>query len=133
MAKKKTTLEMRGQMLVEYAEKMSKEVDSWVEINNLIFGPGGKASELFTTREERSWLTQSDYRKQLDKITSSLAESPEDPFGQIYQESTGKIALELSKSLHAALKIEAKEEGVSVRRLIELKCAMQLKALVHPG
>lgn len=123
------SIEKRASELIAFAQEKKSQCASWVELSNLIFGPGGPAMQLFPDREDRSKWVKSDSFAELQAIIDSLPEGKvrETPSRE---DCNGKILVRLPKSIHAALLQEAELEDISLNQLILSKLCVQLKALV---
>jgi hypothetical protein len=96
---------------------------TWVDANNAIYSPRGPYARLFVTPEDRAAFEKSPERKQIDDLIDSL---PEPPLQPISKEYSGKFNVRIPKSLHAALALEAEDEGVSLNQLVLTKLAAKI-------
>jgi predicted HicB family RNase H-like nuclease len=128
MAKK--SIKSRAQEVLELARTFKRDALNWLQAQNVLYGPGGTCSELFSTKAERVAFGKTDEHEQLGRILESLPEPPLRSIEKPRAEASGKLLLRLPKSLHAALIAEAESEGVSLNQLIVTKVAHQLRSAV---
>jgi hypothetical protein len=122
----KQSIKARGRELLGLAQKLAEMPSlTWVEANNVIYGPGGAYARLFATNKERAAFAKTDESRQIDELVDSLPEPPVTPQRREY---SGKFNVRLPKSLHAALANEAEAEGVSLNQLVLAKLARHLQA-----
>ncbi|TWT30729.1 HicB family protein [Blastopirellula retiformator] len=100
----------------------------WESLWNAVGGIGGALSQLFPTPAERTQLQDLDAWQRLWEEIRSRQGGNRDEFIERTADASGTLSLRLPKSLHAALKVEAEAEGVSINQLILAKCALQLSA-----
>lgn len=122
----KKSITARGKELLAFAEEQKRAGLNWVQANNALYGPGGKFMQLFPSRAERTAFANTAEDKLL---TSLLANLPTPPSKELTREASGKLVVRMPKSIHQALIVEAKDEGVSLNQLILSKLSMQLKAV----
>lgn len=96
---------------------------NWIDANNAIYNPRGPYARIFVTEEDRTVFGKSPERKQIDDLIDSL---PEPPLQPISKEYSGKFNVRIPKSLHAALALEAEDEGVSLNQLVLTKLAAKI-------
>lgn len=126
MARK--SIASRGGQLLEFAEKLRAAGLNWLEANNVLYGPGGRYSELFPTASERAKFAGSPE----DKALSQLLESLPDPESSLPgKAASGKLNVRMPKALHSSLIHEADREGVSLNQLILSKLSLQLQAATN--
>ena len=119
------SIENRAQQLLTLARKLAQTSGlTWVEANNVIYGPGGPYSRLFPNAKDRAAFAKTQQSRQIDRFIDSL---PEPPAGPQRREYSGKFNVRLPKSLHAALANEAEAEGVSLNQLVVAKLALHLQ------
>lgn len=110
------------QEALKLAQSVHKNATSWNQLYNSVFGPGGAASTLFRTAEDRAKFIESPEHAEIWKLIESL-QKPE-------TEAGGALNIRLPRSLHQALKDESEAEGVSINQLCVAKLSMQLATLV---
>jgi len=115
--------------MIAFAKQIKEAGMNWLEAQNAIYGPGGRYAALFPTQKDRTAFSKTDQHKEIESILESLPEPPEKVTDKQAGDVSGKILLRLPKSIHAALLIEAKEEGVSLNQLLLSKIALQLRAV----
>ncbi|QDU82691.1 HicB family protein [Polystyrenella longa] len=124
---KQMPFEKRCKEALKSVESFAKTANNWGEIHNMFLGIGGKMFEFFPEASERTKFSGTEEYKQIKQIMSDAPEGvPDMPRDQV----SGKFVVRLPVSLHAALVREAKEEGVSLNQLCEVKLAVQLRAVV---
>ena len=116
--------------ILAIAKREHKRAKSWVAFYNVLFGIGGKCSELFPTQAERSVFAKSNEYRQITDMLHDL--QGDDPSATAPAASAnGAISVRMPKSIHAALLAEAEDEGVSLNQLCVAKLSTQLRAVVH--
>ena len=102
--------------IVELARKLSKTAGmTWVDANNVIYGPDGPVVRLFTTKAERTAYLKTTECKFIDELIDSLPEPPVRPDPREY---SGKFNVRLSRALHRSLATAAKKNGVSLNHYV---------------
>lgn len=117
------------QQLKQFSAAVADAKDSaktWPDFWNAVGGIGGPIARIFPTQEERVLLSQSDEYRQFTDHLAEMQKSGNHLVDQV-ESASGAIALRLPKSMHAALKVEAEAEDVSVNQLILAKLAVQLR------
>jgi hypothetical protein len=137
-AKKLASLDARADQLLTFAMQQAKKAKTWTELNNRVFGIGGKATELFPEQGDRAALVK---LPQYKKITELIRKLPTGPVAKVTameaatarspSEYSGKLVVRLPKTVHAALAAEAEEEHVSLNQLILAKLTIQLRGFVQ--
>lgn len=120
----------KAQRVLEFAEHQAREVNDWVELQNALFGVGGKATELFTNETERTAFCRTKQYKQILALMDTLPTPAPKEFVELLSSANGAISVRLPRSVHAALLLEARAEGVSLNQLCLSKLVAQLKAVV---
>jgi HicB family len=122
----KRSAKSRARELLTLARKLSKTPGlTWVEANNMIYGPGGPFTRLFPSAKDRIAFTMTEESRHIDELLDSM---PEPPVGPQRREFSGKFNVRIPKSLHAALVNEAEAEAVSLNQLVLAKLALHLQA-----
>ena len=122
----KRSIRSRAQELLTLARKLSESPGlTWVEANNMIYGPGGPFARLFPTPKDRVAFAKTEESQHIDELLDSL---PEPAVGPQRREFSGKFNVRIPRSLHAALVHEAEAEAVSLNQLVLAKLAMHLQA-----
>ena len=110
--------------LLEFARARAA-TSTWSELHNAVYGVGGKLGELFPTQSARTAFAKCREFKAVADLIGSLRGLSEKEM------PSGKFVLRLPASLHAALLVEAKSEGVSLNQLCMAKLATQLQAVTR--
>lgn len=122
----KRTIKSRAQELLTVARKLSEMPSlTWVEANNVIYGPGGAFTRLFPSAKDRIAFAKTEQSRHIDRLLDSL---PEPAVGQPRRGFSGQFNGRIPKSLHAALAHEAEAEAVSLNQLVLAKLALHLQA-----
>jgi predicted HicB family RNase H-like nuclease len=120
----KRTIITRAQELLMVARKLAETPGlTWVEANNVVYGPGGPFTRLFPKASDRVAFAKTAESRQVDKLIDGM---PEPLVGPQRREYSGKFNVRIPKSLHAALASEAEAEGVSLNQLVLAKLALHL-------
>lgn len=127
---KKTGADTPSAQLLAFAKERAKTAGNWMELHNAIFGIGAKFAELFPTVSARTLFVESEAHREIQQMMLALGKNGE--HSAALEEAGGKFLLRLPKSIHAALILEAEQEGVSLNQLILSKVCLQLNALVTP-
>lgn len=117
----------KAKQILEFARELEANKTDWINAHNSIFGPGGKATELFTNQQDRTAFAQTEEFANVWEIINRLKKSA----GATHVDDSGKFNLRLPVSLHSALKHEAEEEGVSLNQLCLAKLSVSLKAAMR--
>ena len=120
------SIKSRARELLTLAQKLAETPGlTWVEANNMIYGPGGPFTRLFPNAKERVAFAKTAEGRQVDELLDGL---PEPAVGPQRREFSGKFNVRIPKSLHAALVREAEAEAVSLNQLVLAKLALRLQA-----
>ncbi len=115
--------------ILEAARKEAQTVKSWADLYNFLFDADiGIVSKAFPERAERRAFMASDDFQAIQR----LIEQAQDETGLVEGSTptkSGKFVVRLPRSLHAALEIEAKREGVSLNQLVVAKLAVPMSGL----
>ena len=111
-------------------DKAARETSTFVDLWNRITGVGGTVQLLFPDRSERTAFMQSDEWKRYQDLVSERMGGSQEKMLQGMPDASGNLSVRLPRSLHAALKLEADEEGVSINQLIVAKLSVQLRTAV---
>lgn len=113
-----------GKVESEITELLGAELTA-TELGRKLFGPKGLFTEIGSTPKRRAALVKRGiYRQAQARITElqrQEAERFETESGAAQQRLSGRLTIQIPRSLHAALKAEALREGVSLAELIRLK------------
>lgn len=124
------TIAGKSSQLLAFAETRAKKSGTWVDLHNALFGMGGKATELFPTETERTAFSKTPECKRIFALLDELPQPPVKNLGELLSTANGAISVRLPHSVHAALLVEAKAEGVSLNQLCLSKLIAQLRAVV---
>ena len=102
----------------------------WLDLSNVLFGPGGKATKTFATQAERTAFCKTQEYKRILALMDTLPQPPVKGFVDMVPADNGAISVRLPRSVHAAFLAEAKAEGVSLHQLCVAKLVAQLRAIV---
>ena len=125
----KETIAVRAKEVLKLARRLQSQGKNWVEVQNALYGPGGKCSKLFPTQADRTAYAKTDEFRQITEILNQLPDPPVQNESQSLEGASGNLHVRLPRSLHAALRREAEAEKVSLNQLIVAKLSMQLQAL----
>lgn len=123
----KRHIKSRAQALWAFARGLQGAGLTWVEANNLIYGPGGRFVKLFPTQTDRVAFAKTEESCKIDALIDSF---PEPEVRSSRESYSGKFVVRVPKSLHAALTAEAAAEGVSLNQLVVAKLSVQLAGVV---
>ena len=122
----------KARQALEFAQKHAARAEDWIELSNALYGPGGKATELFPTEAERTAFCRTEEYKRILALMDTLPQPQVKGFVEMVASANGAISVRLPRSVHAALLAEAKAEGVSLNQLCVSKLVAQLRAVL-PG
>lgn len=111
-------------------DKAASETTTFVDLWNRITGVGGTVQQLFPDRSERTAFMESDQWKRYQELVSQRMGGSQEKMMRGMPDASGNLSVRLPRSLHAALKLEAEEEGVSINQLIVAKLSVQLRTAV---
>ncbi len=114
----------------EARELISRQISA-PELSARLFGPGGLLKSLWKTESERKVLVKSELYKFLQEEVSALRRREVVQFEREVTALSGRLTVVVPKSLHAALKREAADEGVSLSELIRLKLGVSYMAMLQ--
>ena len=121
------SIDKRATELLAFAKERAPQCSTWVELSNLVFGPGGPVMRLFPSESDRAKLVETPEHAAIWEIFEAM---PEGETADAREDHSGKILVRVPKSIHAALLAEAESEGVSLNQLILSKLCVQLQAVV---
>lgn len=122
------TVEERGRFALDFAKSLASKKVDWITINNAIFGPAGKLTQLFPNIAERTALAGTAAYKELCRLLDQERDNGIEKAASRHPTASGQTIVRMPKSLHAALLAEAEAEGVSLNQLCVSKLSMQLRA-----
>jgi predicted HicB family RNase H-like nuclease len=97
------------------------------------FGPAGKLAAWSKNEAERGKLVQSELYQWLQRQAAELRRQEAQIFERDAEACSGRLTITVPRSLHAALKQEARWEGVSLSELIRLKLAVPFQLAIRTG
>jgi hypothetical protein len=120
----------KADYVVEQAKGIASSVKNWADFSSLVFGPkDGVIAKAFADDAERQLFYDSEQYRTVSDLRKKLIAR----FGATnggMPEKSGRVLLRLPKSLHKAIEVEAKNEGVSVNQLAVSKLSLPLRARV---
>ncbi len=127
------TAEHTEKALLHEAQALLKKGASATEFSAYFFGPKGKVPSLCHTRKQRDALASTSAFKRLQKMLSTLRSKEARSFEREIEQLSGRVTINVPRSLHAALKQEAAFEHVSLSELMRLKLSVPYKASLGLG
>jgi HicB-like protein involved in pilus formation len=120
------TLQEKARDVLAEAQGLASRVESWTEFSNRLFDQEqGLIAKRFGRNTERRAFYDTPEYAEVSRIFMEVIKK----FGVskgATGEKSGKFVLRMPKSLHAALDVEAKEEGVSLNQLAITKLSVSL-------
>lgn len=121
------SFERKANYIVEQANVLAKNVTTWADFAAQVFGhKDGLVVKTFTDEAERQLFYDSEQYKALSALRARLIKKHGTTNGAT-PEKSGRMLLRLPKSLHRAIEVEAKKEGVSLNQLAVSKLAVPLR------
>ena len=116
--------------LLKDARAQARIVSTWADLSNVLFDPlSGLVARAFPSEKERRAFARTKEYKEIRDLISQARERTGLVEGATPRK-TNRFIIQLPESLHAALQIEAAEEGVQVSQLIVAKLSTRLKQIV---
>lgn len=113
--------------ILSAAQNSAKTASRWEDLHNAVFGPDGLTRALSTPEDRQAFLDSAEGKEvwaMIDRLRSAAAPTVAD--------ASGKLLVRLPKSIHAALIVEAEQEGTSLNQLIVAKLSVSLnQATAH--
>ena len=116
--------------LHDEALKVLEGVISASDFSEMYFGPQGHLRSLATSEAERKALIQGPLYQWLKRQYEQLRDREVDAFEKEVELLSGRVTITIPKSLHAALKGEARQEGISLSELMRLKLSVEYRQSV---
>jgi predicted HicB family RNase H-like nuclease len=116
--------------IYEEAQQMLSEGTNAMEFSSRFFGPNSRLAKLGSGRKERRKLAESKLYKWLQAQVADLRKKESASFEKDVEASSGRLTISVPKSLHAALKKEASDEGISLSELIRLKLGFSYRQVI---
>ena|SRR5579859_3093276 len=107
--------------IFQEAERLESQGTSAAAFSARFFGSEGLLRKLWKSDSERKAVVASELYKWLQQRLSELRTRDAAAFDQEIAALSGRLTVVVPKSLHAALKREAVQEGISLSELIRLK------------
>ena len=98
--------------------------------SEMYFGPQGRLQDLATSEAERKSLTQGALYQWLKSQYEQLRDREVEVFEKEVELLSGRVTITIPKSLHAALKGEARQEGISLSELMRMKLSVEYRQSV---
>lgn len=109
------------------AEALRAQGVSAVAFSARVFGPEGLLRRLWKTEADRRRMAGSELYARLHEILAELRGRDAAEFDREVEALSGRLTVVVPKSLHAALKREASQEGISLSELIRLKLGISYR------
>jgi hypothetical protein len=109
------------------AEELLRRRVGATEFSARVFGPDGLLRKLWKTDAERKAVLASGLYQWLKHAHTELRDRDAAEFEKEIASLSGRLTVVVPKSLHAALKHEAVQEGVSLSELIRLKLGVSYR------
>jgi hypothetical protein len=120
----------KARQVLAFAQQQAEQAEDWIALHNALFGIGGKATELFPTEADRTAFSKTAECKRIFALMDTLPQPAVRELPELLATANGAISVRLPRSVHAALLVEAKAEGVSLNQLCLSKLVAQLRAVV---
>ena len=121
----------KAEQLVGTSQALARSAETWADLSNLLFDPQeGIVAKAYPTREERERFVQSKEYRAIRRLIDSAVERTGLVEGAQPKKS-GRFVVRLPHTLHEALEVEAKSEGVSLNQLVVTKLAVQMSRLAN--
>lgn len=132
--KKKTKVSPRisrkAREVLQFAEQRVRQAADWLELSNALFGVGGRATQAFATDRDRTLFCKTEEYQRILALMDRLPAPPVKELVELTASANGAISVRLPRSVHAALLVEARAEGISLNQLCLSKLVAQLRAVV---
>ena len=125
------SINARAKDALGYPQQLKKEGKNWLEAHNALYGVSGRCARLFPTQADRTAFAKTPEYQQIGDVLNQLPEPPVHKTVLPLDQASGNLHVRLPRSLHAALRIEAEAESISLNQLIVAKLSMQLRALAQ--
>jgi hypothetical protein len=119
------TIEEKANRVVEKARELAAKASSWTAFSNAAFAPNGLVAQSFPKMTERRAFYQTPQYEEVNRIFLDIIKR----FGisqSAAPRKSGKFVVRVPKTLHAALEVEANDEGVSLNQLALTKLTVPL-------
>ncbi len=120
------TIQDKAEKVLRKAQEWAGDASSWTDFSNRVFAePNGLVPTIFPRMTERREFYKLDQYELVNSLLADLIGKFGIDDGRAAKKS-GKFLVRLPKSLHAALDVEAAQEGVSLNQLAVAKLAVPL-------
>jgi hypothetical protein len=106
------------------AEEMLRRGTTATAFSARFFGPGGGLQAIAPEPEDRRAVVGSELYRWLQTSLAELRRKEAAEFDRLVASVSGRLTVVVPRSLHAALKNEARAEGVSLSELVRLKLSL---------
>ena len=122
-------MKTKAQKILDSANTVALSAETWADLSNALFDPiDGLVAKAYPTRDERNKFIETEEYKAIRQLIDAVEERTGLVEGATPKKS-GKFIVRLPRSLHAALDVEAENEGVSLNQLVVTKLAVQMSRL----
>jgi hypothetical protein len=122
------TIENKADEVLRQAKILAAKVESWADFSAQLFDQRfGLVAKTFPDEFERQAFYDTKAYEDIHQILDNLMEKFGLAAGSTPKEKSGKVLVRLPKSVHQALAIEAKREGVSLNQLAVSKLTLPLR------
>ena len=119
-----------GEIFQEAKALLSKGITA-AAFSARFFGPEGLLRKLWKSEADRKAVVASELYQWLQKSLNDLREHEAAEFEKEIAAHSGRLTVVVPKSLHAALKREAVQEGISLSELIRLKLGVAYRDVAN--
>jgi hypothetical protein len=123
----------KEQIILDSAREAASSAQTWADLSNALFDPEvGLVARAFPTRQAREEFLRTEEYRAIRQLIDDARKRTGLVAGAASSKS-GKFIVRLPRTLHAALEMEAAEEGVSLNQLVVTKLAIQMSQLANSG
>ena len=126
----RASLDNRERGIFDEARRMLADGTNALEFSSRFFGHEGLLSELGSDRRARRKLSESELYRWLQHQVGLLRRKEAARFERELEAASGRLTITIPKSLHVALKREARDEGISLSELIRLKLGFSYRRVI---
>ena len=127
------TLEQAEKALLQEAEGLLKKGVTATELSVHFFGPSGRLASLYATPRQRAAFAKTNACERIQKMVSALRAKEAAAFDREIEGLSGRVTINVPRSLHAALKREAAVEHISLSELMRLKLSVPYRLTLRLG
>ncbi len=121
---------LEEEILAEARSAIQRGVEA-AEFSEMFFGMHGRLQQLCRRKEDRRRVAEGKLFGKLQDMFRQLQRKEAAEFEAESEALSGRLTVVVPKSLHAALKREAKGEGVSLSELIRLKLTCPFSSTIR--